>query len=38
MLSQLESPPEIITSVVKYEDRLKGSVEQFKAIVQLVDG
>jgi len=38
MLSQLESYPKIITHVIKYEHRLKGSVEQFKAIVQLVDG
>ena len=38
MLSQLQSHPALILTVVKYEHRLKESVEQFKAIVELVDG
>lgn len=38
MLSQLQSRPALILGVVKYEHRLKESVEQFKAIVELVDG
>jgi len=38
MLSQLHAYPTLILSVVKYEHRLKESVEQFKAVVELVDG
>ncbi len=38
MLSQLQSYPALILGVVKYEHLLKESVEQFKAVVELVDG
>jgi len=38
MLSQLQSHPVLILGVVKYEHRLKETVEQFKATVELVDG
>ncbi len=38
MLSQLRSHPTLIQTVVKYERRLKMSVEQFKAVVELSDG
>ena len=38
MLSQLQARTSLVLAVIKYEHRLSGSVEQFKAIAQLVDG
>jgi hypothetical protein len=38
MLEKLRSQPALITAVFNYEHRLKGTVEQFKATVQLADG
>ena len=38
MLLQLQSHPSLILGVVNYEHRLKESVEQFKAVIELVDG
>ena len=38
MLSQLQSRSTLVVVVVKYEHRLSGSVEQFKAIAHLIDG
>jgi len=38
MLQELRSHPTLIIAVTKYEQRLRGSVEQFKAVVQLING
>ena len=38
MLSQLQGRPGLVVAVSQYEHRLCDTVEQFKAIVQLVDG
>jgi len=38
MRAQLDSHPALVVSILRYEQRLRGSVEQFKAVVQLVDG
>jgi hypothetical protein len=38
MLEKLRSQPALITAVFNYEHRLKGTLEQFKAAVQLADG
>ncbi len=38
MLSQLQARSKLVVAITKYEHRLSGSVEQFKAIAQLVDG
>ncbi len=38
MLEKLRSQPDLIKAVFDYEHRLKGTIEQFKAVVQLADG
>ena len=38
MLQQLRNHSELIVNIIKYEHRLEGSIEQFKAVVQLADG
>lgn len=38
MLSQLRAHPALIQNVIKYERRLKESIEQFKAVVELANG
>jgi hypothetical protein len=38
MLASLQSRPALIIAITQYEHRLSGSVEQFKAVAQLVDG
>ncbi len=38
MLSQLQQHPDLILAVTKYEHRLTDTIEQFKAVAQLVDG
>jgi hypothetical protein len=38
MLSQLQARSPLILVVTRYEHRLRGSVEQFKALAQLMDG
>lgn len=38
MLASLQGRNDLILSVPRYEHRLSGSVEQFKAVAQLVDG
>ncbi len=38
MLSQLQGRPGLVVAVSQYEHRLRDTVEQVKAIVQLVDG
>ncbi len=38
MLAQLESRSDLIVAIVKYEQRLEGSLGQYKAVVQLIDG
>ncbi len=38
MLQHLRSRPSLIVAITKYEHRLDGSFEQFKAVAQLVDG
>jgi hypothetical protein len=37
MLAQLKNYPKLILAVIKYEHRLTETIEQFKAVVQLVD-
>ncbi len=38
MLAQLQARPHLIRSIARYEHRLSGSAEQFKATARLVDG
>ena len=38
MRAQLDARPALVVAVLSYEQRLRGSVEQFKAVVQLADG
>jgi hypothetical protein len=38
MLEKLRSQPDLIKAVFDYEHRLKGTIEQYKAVVQLADG
>ena len=38
MLSRLQARPRLILDVLQYEHQVSGHVEQFKAIVILVDG
>ena len=38
MLIQLHGRPDLVVAVSQYEHRRRDAVEQFKAIVQLVDG
>ncbi len=38
MLQELRSYPALIVAVTKYEQRLRGSVEQIKAVAQLING
>ncbi|MCB9422775.1 MAG: hypothetical protein H6667_23450 [Ardenticatenaceae bacterium] len=38
MLEKLRSQTGLIKAVFDYEHRLKGTIEQFKAVVQLADG
>lgn len=37
MLTSLQRRSDLILTISRYEHRLSGSVEQFKAVVQLVD-
>ncbi|MCA9917901.1 MAG: hypothetical protein KC445_08120 [Anaerolineales bacterium] len=38
MLEKLRSRPKLIIAVASYDHRLKGAVEQYKAVVHLSDG
>ena len=38
MLEKLRSYPELITSVSSYDHRLKGAVEQYRAVAHITDG
>ena len=38
MLSQLKFRSDLVITIVKYERRLRETVEQFKAVVELADG
>jgi hypothetical protein len=38
MLQELEARSHLVQEILRYEHRLRGSVEQFKAVVRLVDG
>jgi hypothetical protein len=38
MLAQLQARSRLVSAVLDSEHRLKGSVEQFKAVAQLIDG
>lgn len=38
MLKELQSRPDLILTIVQYEHRLRGAVEQFKAVARLADG
>jgi hypothetical protein len=38
MLEKLRSRPELITGIFSYDHRLKGAIEQYKAVVQVADG
>ncbi|MCP4421238.1 MAG: hypothetical protein GY805_31895 [Chloroflexi bacterium] len=38
MLQKLRSQSDLIVSVAKYQHQVKRTIEQYKAIVQLVDG
>jgi len=38
MRAELDAHPSLIAAVLSYAQLLRGSVEQYKAIVQLVDG
>jgi len=38
MRAQLDSRSALVVALLRYEQRLRGSIEQFKAVVQLADG
>jgi hypothetical protein len=38
MLQKLRSQPDLIVSVARYDHHVKRTIEQFKAVAQLVDG
>lgn len=38
MLEKLRSQSELVKAIYQYEHRQKGTIEQFKAVVQLADG
>ncbi len=38
MRAQFDARPALVVAILSYEQRLRGSVEQFKAVVQLADG
>ena len=38
MLAELQAHPDLVIHVLRYEHRVRNTIEQFKAVAQLVDG